>query len=92
MKKCSNKNCHADNPDDANYCHMCGKKLSHDSFFKKYGTVLSFIVGFGGIMIVLMLYILGVIPKCIVNILGIFFSAFMFVPMIIWIVQDSIDF
>ena len=92
MKKCSNKNCHADNPDDANYCHMCGQKFSQDSLFKKYGTALSFLVGFVSIMIVLILYLLGVIPKYIVNILGVFFSIFMFIPMIIWIVQDSTDF
>lgn len=28
MKKCSNKNCNAENPDDAIYCHMCGTKLT----------------------------------------------------------------
>lgn len=27
MNKCSHKSCHAENPDDAIYCHMCGKKL-----------------------------------------------------------------
>ena len=27
MKRCSNPSCHADNPDDAIYCHMCGHKM-----------------------------------------------------------------
>ena len=84
--------CKVDNPNDAKYCRMCGKKLLQNNLFKKYGTALSFLVGFVGIMIVLTLYILGVIPKFIVNILGVFFSIFMFIPMIIWIVQDYTDF
>lgn len=29
MKKCTDQFCHADNPDDAKYCHMCGKKITH---------------------------------------------------------------
>lgn len=27
MIKCAYKYCHAENPDDAIFCHMCGKKL-----------------------------------------------------------------
>lgn len=27
MKHCSNSSCRADNPDDAIFCHMCGKRI-----------------------------------------------------------------
>ncbi len=27
MKRCPNPTCHEDNPDDAVYCHMCGRKM-----------------------------------------------------------------
>ena len=33
MKKCTDQLCHADNPDDAKYCHMCGKKITNRSLW-----------------------------------------------------------
>ena len=35
MKSCANPNCQADNPFDANYCHMCGQKL-YENKYKGY--------------------------------------------------------
>lgn len=32
MKNCQNTNCHAENPNDAIYCHMCGQKLQKSKF------------------------------------------------------------
>lgn len=59
MKSCANPNCQADNPFDANYCHMCGQKL-HEKKFKEY--ILHYkqeiLCGIGGLGIILM--ILGI--------------------------------
>lgn len=59
MKNCANPNCQADNPFDANYCHMCGQKL-HEKKFKEY--ILHYkqeiLCGIGGLGIILM--ILGI--------------------------------
>lgn len=51
MKKCSNKNCNAENPDDANYCHMCGQKLPKKNGIKITGIIMAivfFILGMSG--------------------------------------------
>lgn len=48
MKKCSNKNCNAENPDDAKYCHMCGEKIKENKiwgFIKDNNEVICSILG-----------------------------------------------
>ena len=55
--KCSNPPCQADNPDDANYCHMCGQKLHENNYLahlRKYkGELLSGIGILGMILLII---------------------------------------
>lgn len=49
MKHC--KLCKADNPDYANYCHMCGNKLSGKNRIKIMGAIMAigfFLLGMSG--------------------------------------------
>ena len=41
MKRCSIPTCHEDNPNDAVYCHMCGRKIKTE---QKWPIVVGVII------------------------------------------------
>jgi ribosomal protein L40E len=62
MNNCSNPICHANNPIDANYCHMCGQKLQRNrlkALIKGYEQEILCGLGVMG-MIILIIAALGI--------------------------------